>query len=157
MIDRLPRLLLPIVAGLFLALLTGCNTTARRISAHESYFNTRPIEVQETIREGNIRIGFQKKDVFLALGSPDAKYSRVTAEGESEVWAYRTWYPAHRGFAPYRPFSYYGYGRRYRAPYYDPWYWHHDRVLAQEAHERLRIVFENGEVSAVERLENDGG
>ena len=80
--------------ALLLALgLAACATPASRISSQQSVFDSYPIEVQQKIRAGQVGIGFTPAQVRMALGEPSDTYSRQTAQGESEVWAYRDFKP----------------------------------------------------------------
>lgn len=73
--------------GLVLAI-SGCATTESRISKNQAAFDSWPREVQSSIRAGKVKIGFTTEQVRVALGEPNRVYSRQSAEGESEVWAY---------------------------------------------------------------------
>lgn len=77
------RLLL--AAALFLV---ACTTPKSRIAKNPEKFNAYPAEVQETIKKGQISIGFTKDQVEFALGKPDRVYKRTGSEGEQEIWAY---------------------------------------------------------------------
>ncbi len=80
-------LLTLLTLGLVLAI-SGCATTESRISKNQAVFDSWPSEVQSSIRAGEVKLGFTPEQVRVALGEPDRVYSRVSAEGESEVWAY---------------------------------------------------------------------
>lgn len=71
------------------ALLPACASSSSRISQEQSTFDSYPPAVQEKIRAGEVGIGFTPTQVRLALGKPDRIYSRETAAGAAEVWAYR--------------------------------------------------------------------
>lgn len=45
-------------------------------------------EVQQKVKDGVVEPGFTKDQVYVALGSPDRVYTRTTAEGTFEIWAY---------------------------------------------------------------------
>ncbi|TVR55981.1 MAG: hypothetical protein EA425_00280 [Puniceicoccaceae bacterium] len=59
-----------------------------RIRGDRDYFASLPEDVQENLRLGQVEIGYTKRMVEIALGSPDRVSRRVTAEGEVEVWDY---------------------------------------------------------------------
>ena len=67
---------------------TGCSTTDSRIKDHQASFDATPPTVQAKIRAGQIDIGFTPEQVTMALGKPDRSYTRTTASGTSEIWAY---------------------------------------------------------------------
>ena len=69
-------------------IISGCATTESRISKNQAAFDAWPSEVQSSIRAGKVKIGFTTEQVRVALGEPNRVYSRQSAEGESEVWAY---------------------------------------------------------------------
>jgi outer membrane protein assembly factor BamE (lipoprotein component of BamABCDE complex) len=69
-------------------IISGCATTESRISKNQAAFDSWPREVQSAIRSGEVKIGFTTEQVRVALGKPHRVYSRQSAEGESEVWAY---------------------------------------------------------------------
>lgn len=68
--------------------LAGCSTVDSRIHDNQSSFNAAPATVQAKIRAGQVDVGFTADQVKMALGKPDRVYTRTTAEGSSEVWAY---------------------------------------------------------------------
>lgn len=80
-------LLISLSLGLALVI-SGCATAESRISKNQAAFDSWPHEVQSSIRAGKVKIGFTTDQVRVALGEPDRMYSRQSAEGESEVWAY---------------------------------------------------------------------
>ncbi len=69
-------------------LATGCNTLSGRIRRNREVFDTYPADVQQAIRAGQVRVGFSRKQVEIALGLPDRVYKRTTAERTTQVWAY---------------------------------------------------------------------
>lgn len=80
------------LAGVALALAAaGCSTTATpegRIERNRAYFDSLPVAVQARIRGGQTDVGFTAEQTLLALGAPQRKWVRRTAEGETEVWFY---------------------------------------------------------------------
>jgi uncharacterized membrane protein YgcG len=84
-----PGILRPSLAVLLAAtLLAACASPGSRIRQNEGVYNSYPPAVQEKIRAGQVDIGFTQDMVNLALGEPDRKFSRTSAEGNSEVWAW---------------------------------------------------------------------
>jgi len=121
---------------------TGCASPSYRIGKHPEYFNTLAPDKQARLRAGELDLGYTKQDVYLAVGWPDAKYTRRTAAGESEVWAY--W--AYEADRPYDSFhdGRYPLGSTWRSyPGGHGWY-------RRSAYEHLRIIFDNGLISAIE-------
>lgn len=76
------------LALVVLALAAACSTPADRINRDPELFSSFPPEAQAKIREGKIELGFTKPMVEMALGRPDERYSRRSAEGPLEVWGY---------------------------------------------------------------------
>lgn len=74
------------------AVLCSCNTPGSRIKKNPELFNSFPPEVQEKIKSGQADIGFTREMAEMALGNPDRVYTRKTAAGETEVWAYTSYY-----------------------------------------------------------------
>lgn len=129
------------------AALVGCSTPASRIKKNPALFNSFPPEVQTKVSNGQVDVGFTKDMVAMALGRADRTYTRKTAAGSSEVWAYTSFYVTterQRVRADVRARDLDG---RYRTIVDDIW------VDVDQHHEydRLRVEFDNdGKVSAVE-------
>jgi hypothetical protein len=132
------KLLLPMLV----LLLAGCVTTpAERIEKDRTAYASWPPAVQARVRAGEIAPGFTPAQVRMALGEPDHVYDRTTASGTAEIWGYRSHQPRFSiGIGVM------GGGGSTRVggstvmssggPYND---------------EILRVVFENGTVSAIEQ------
>ncbi len=73
-------------------LLAACATPESRIRQNQALFDSYPAEIQELIRAGEIDIGFTEEMVEMALGKPDRKYSRRTAEETVTLWGYTDHY-----------------------------------------------------------------
>lgn len=73
---------------------TACSTTDARIKDHQAAFDASPAPVQAKIKAGQVDIGFSQAQVLMALGEPDRRYTRTTAEGTVEIWAYRDHAPS---------------------------------------------------------------
>ena len=71
-----------------LILAAGCSSPNSRIDKNQSAFNTWPVGVQEKVRAGQVDVGFTTEMVLVALGEPDRRFTRTTAQGTSEVWGY---------------------------------------------------------------------
>ncbi|MDP6522702.1 MAG: hypothetical protein QGI24_01540 [Kiritimatiellia bacterium] len=136
------------VLSAVLVVLTGCATPAARIRRNPEMFAAFPPEVRENVEQGIIDLGYSKEMVFIALGSPDRDYSRVTGEAETEVWSY-----VDLDYRPdTRPVStayYYrdAHGHMRRASH---WTW--IDVGTYIEYESLRVEFQGGAVNAIEAL-----
>jgi hypothetical protein len=120
----------------------GCSTPDSRIEKNSAAFAGYPPAVQAKIRAGEIEVGYTSDMVQLALGKPDRVIRRRTAAGESEVWIY----------ADKSPTFSFGVGIGGGG--------HHSgggmAVGAStdgDRDDRLRVVFDAGKVSAIERRE----
>src|SRR5581483_663254 len=71
------------------AVLAGCNTADSRIARNRAAFEAWPPDVQEKVIHGQIAVGFTRDQVAVALGQPDRVFTRTTADGTTETWAYR--------------------------------------------------------------------
>ena len=131
----------PILAALALALaFAGCSTPDSRIEKNSAAFAGYPPAVQAKIRAGEVDVGFTSEMVQLALGKPDRVLRRQSAAGESEVWIYADKSPT-IGFGV-------GIGGGGQ---------HSGGGVAVgtstggDREDRLRVVFDSGKVSAIER------
>ena len=140
------RLILP--AAVMLALLAGCNTPDSRIKKNPALFASFPAEIQEKVRAGKVDLGFSRDMVSMALGKPQRVYTRRTATGQIEVWAY-SGYETHMdrqrvdGHVRVRDA-----GGAYRTVYDSFWVDVEQRV----EYDRLRVEFTGDAVSAVENV-----
>jgi hypothetical protein len=131
-------------------LVAACATTpASRIKKNETLFATFAPEAQETIRKGEIAIGFTPEMVEMAKDKPDREYTRRTAAGEVKVWSYT----AFQSSTQRQRIE-----ARVRAPdasgawrSYTDWVW--VDVQQQREYEQFRVEFVDGKVSAYESLE----
>lgn len=147
MTHRLFRTLL--LAG-SLGFLVGCQSVESRIRERPEAFANADLATQEKITQGIIELGFTEDHVYLALGEPDQKRETVNADGKTVTWIYNTYYDRYdgRGFAGYHRSVYYDpYVRAYRM-YYRPVF---ADTYVQEKEERIRIVYQNGKVTAIEQ------
>lgn len=143
-----PSLLL-IVLGFAGAWLAGCNTVERRAQERSYVFNTLDPQTQQRLQAGEIRIGDTFDMVYIALGAPEAKRDRVTAEGTTTVWVYASYRSDYEGraFAGYRRQVVYdprlgGYRVIHRPVTYD--------VYSERRDERFRVTFRDGLVTTIE-------
>lgn len=123
-------------------LLAACASPQTRIDDNQSAFSKLPVEQQELIKQGKVGIGFDETAVKLALGEPDRVSERTDSNGNSTIWKYVE-YETTGGVALYSGFYHYAY-----APFYYPFYTDYD---SRRERERLRVVFTDGKVTAIER------
>ncbi|MEY3775029.1 MAG: hypothetical protein RLZZ129_1809 [Verrucomicrobiota bacterium] len=133
----------PIVPLLLLTLLlgAGCSTLGSRIAESQAAFNSWPTAVQDKILAGEADIGFTPEQVRVALGDPQKKYRHKSGEGTAEIWAYTrggTGFSIGLGLGSARGRSTYGGGVVY------------DTNAGAYDDERLRVVFQDGRVAALE-------
>lgn len=71
-------------------LLVGCTPTIdQRIQQRQAIFDSYPEDLQERIRQGNLRLGDTKDAVWMVYGEPKEKSVRVDANGTTETWTYK--------------------------------------------------------------------
>ena len=75
-------------AGLLALLLAGCATPEKRIQQNQEVFDSFPVAAQARLRGGQIDLGFTPDMVRIALGEPQRKLVRRSAEGDAEIWLY---------------------------------------------------------------------
>lgn len=130
-----------LAALLLAAAIAGCATPDSRIRDQQAAFDRYPPEVQQKIRAGQIDVGYTADMVRMALGEPDQRLERTTAEGASEIWAYRDSRPAFSlgiGGGSFGGSTGLGGGIGVGT--------------GGEVKDRLRVVFQNGRVSAIETM-----
>ncbi len=130
-----------------LCLLAACaSTPTSRIKKNRDLFNSYPPEVQTKIQKGEISLGFTPEMVLMAKGDPDRKYTRQTAKGATEVWAYTGTYSTTDR-------------QRVQTRVHAPdvggvWHDYNDWVTVdvprQHEFDQFRVEFEDGKVSAFE-------
>ncbi|WP_029918594.1 hypothetical protein [Nevskia soli] len=139
----IPTILRPSLAVLLAAaLLAACASPASRIRQNEGVYNSYPPQIQEKIRAGQVDIGFTPEMVKLALGEPDRKFSRTSAEGNSEVWAWHDGGPMFSfgvGGGSYGGGGFGGGGVGVTTG-------------GDQNDDKLRVVFVNGLVSSIEKV-----
>lgn len=141
------HLLIP--ALLALGLLAGCATPEARIKDNPGSFNQLPPDQQALVKKGQIGLGMPEAAVQLALGKPNRVTEHTDAGGTQKIWHYTevdSYGMAGVGY-PWYP---YPYSRHY---YYDPFFFYPGALYApaQTETDRLRVVFKDGKVSAIER------
>ena len=131
-----------------LTMLAGCSTPASRIEQNKELFNTFAPDVQTSIRQGKINIGFTRDMVYMALGKPERQYSRTTEAGQSEIWSYVDLYSTTRRQRIDGPFLIRDPQGGYRTVSDSLWV----DVNEQHEYERLRVEFEGNRVRAIENV-----
>jgi hypothetical protein len=141
-----------LLCGALLAL-SGCNTTSDRIRQKAEVFASLPAADQERLRKGLVAVGDTTDMVYIAIGEPTRRIEKTTAQGSRSEWIYRDYYETYEGshLAGYHRVV--GFDRRTgrRFVYLEPSY---AEVYRERSEERLRVVFENGRVAAIEELKN---
>ncbi len=138
------KLLAILLLGMVLA---GCSSVSSRIDRNRTEFESYPMAVREKIVAGEVDVGFTPGQVQMALGEPDRVSTRTTPDGISEVWSYRAKRPRFSvgvgggvgvfgggGSTRVGTGVSVGTGDRYDD-------------------ERVRVVFERGQVAAVEEVQ----
>jgi len=133
----------PLVLLLTAAVLAACASTGSRIRDNQAAFDRYPPAVQEKIRAGQADIGYTPEMVRMALGEPDRRYSRTSAEGNSEVWAWRDSGPSFSlgvGGGSYGGGGFGGGGVGVSTG-------------GDQGDDKLRVVFANGAVTSIEKTQ----
>jgi hypothetical protein len=132
---------LPLVlSGLLLLAVVGCATPESRARKNEAAVSSWPAAVQQNVRAGKIDVGYTQDMVRVALGDPDRLSSRTTASGTADVWIYFDKSPKFSiglGLGSSRGGTSFGGGVNVG----DDW----------RDQEVMRVIFERGVVSAIER------
>ncbi len=146
------RLFRTLVLASSLGFLAGCQTVESRIQERPEAFYKLDRETQDKILQGIIDVGYSEDMVYLALGEPSEKRTRVTENARTVTWIYNTYYTRYDGR------DHVGY---YRQVYYDPllktYRMHYRPVFAdsyrEEKEERIRITFQDGCVTVIEQAQ----
>ncbi|MDD4737055.1 MAG: hypothetical protein PHP44_13230 [Kiritimatiellae bacterium] len=134
-------------------LLAGCSTPDSRIKKNQGLFDTYPPSVQTAVRKGLVEPGFTEEMVYMALGAPDRKYTRVTATRNISVWSYTDTYTTPQQQRVEGSFRVKDASGHYRTVNDSVW------VDVDQLHEyeKKRIEFEDGIVTAIEEAELQSG
>ena len=79
--------------------LAACASPQSRIKKNRTEFDSSPPAIQRLIQDGQVDVGFTKKQAMIALGRPDRVYTRKTAAATQEIWAYGQAGRSHFGFS----------------------------------------------------------
>ena len=139
------RLLIP--ALLTLAALAGCATPEARIKDNPGAYSNLTPEQQELVKKGEVGLGMPEAAVQLALGKPDRVTEHTDASGQQNIWHYTQV----QGYAAATAYPYvYSYPR-----FYDPFFFGSYPTLytapVQTETDRIRVIFKDGVVTAIER------
>lgn len=146
--SRFPLLSLLLIGAL--SLFAGCQSVDDRIKEKPDVYAHLDPATQEKIKQGIIDLGYTQDMVYLALGKPDEKRESLNEGGHEATWSYNTYYERYEGTSHvgyYRQVYYDPYLRTYRV-YYRPAY---ADTYSQQKEERIRVVFKQGKVTAIEQ------
>ncbi|MEM7255392.1 MAG: hypothetical protein AAF493_28665 [Pseudomonadota bacterium] len=130
-----------------LMLAAGCTSVEKRIEQSPEFGTWSP-EVQQTVRRGEVRLGFSGDMTRVALGEPDRIIRREAREGVSQLWVYQTHVPV--PIEPHGPF----FGWFEVGHYHGGSFGHYYPPYVYEARDVLRLTFDAaGELSKIERIE----
>ncbi len=139
---RRPRRLLLLLLPLLL--LMGCAAGIDgRIAQRQEAFDAYPVEVQDRLRRGQIRIGDDPDAVWMVYGQPNETIRRTDVNGRTEVWIYKILGYSDRLYPSVRP-VYYDIDGRMHGSYYI------DDTPEYQWREVLRIEFTAGRVTAIQ-------
>jgi hypothetical protein len=141
-----PGLLLPAL----LALAAGCSTVKSRINEKSAVFNSLAPQTQERLRQGVIDVGDSEEMVYIALGAPDERRNKTTAEGRETTWIYNTYWEEYEGSRTigYRRHVYYDRSAKAYRVYLQPV---STELYSAHEEEKTRVIFKNGKVQAIEQ------
>jgi len=139
---------------LSLGLLSACSSFESRAREKLGLFSALEASTQARLKAQNIQIGDTVDMVYLALGKPNEKLEKITAAGFAGTWIYSAYWDEYQGTrlvgyrrdVAYNP-STKNYQVSYR-PDYQP-------VYAPRVEDRLRVTFDAGRVTAVEKAQTD--
>ncbi len=146
---RIPTFLL---CPLLILVLAGCNSFERRASEKSSVFTTLDSATQERLKNRDLRLDDTQDMVYIALGVPDERRDRLSADGSSTTWIYNAYWQEYQGqqLVGYRRHVVYDEAnKRYQVHSVPVQRSVHD--LLQE--ERIRVTFRNGRVVTIEQAE----
>ena len=140
------------MATLLATALAGCNTFERRAEEKSDTFFSLDEATRERLRERKLHIGDTLDMVYIAMGAPDERRVRHSADGSDTTWVYNAYWQEYQGevLMGYRRYvvrdSETG---RYRI-YYEPV---RESVFAPREEERIRVTFRDGRVTAIEQAQ----
>lgn len=138
--------------GLAALALAGCSTFERRAEEKAGVFASLDETTRERLRERNLQPGDTLDMVYIALGAPDERRVRHSADGSETTWVYNAYWQEYQGQALV------GYRRyvvrdsrtnRYQI-FYEPV---RESVYTPREEERIRVTFRGDRVSAIEQAQ----
>jgi hypothetical protein len=137
-------------AAVLLVTLVGCNTFERRAQQRASTFNQLDAPTRERLKQREIFIGDNFDMVYIALGAPDEKRERITADGAETTWIFNRYWQEYYGDRTVGYQRYVVFNRHTRSyhVFYEPV---RESVYADRVEEHLRVYFNNGQVTAIEQ------
>lgn len=130
--------------------LTGCSTVNSRIKEKPDTFASLTPEQQARVKDGEVAIGDNSDTVYIALGNPDARRERRTADGRTTEWIYRSYRQEYVGssFVGFRRVvSYNPHFQRYYVTHIPV----HSDVYAERVEDDIRVTFRDGKVTMIEQ------
>lgn len=130
--------------------LTGCDTFDRRSQEKASTFASLAPEEREKLRRGVIEVGNTPDMVYIALGRPDEKRDKTTAEGKETTWVYNSYHREYEGniHSGYRRILVFDPVRKRYTVYFEPVY---TDIYSEHTEENIRITFLNDKVNSIEQ------
>lgn len=130
--------------------LAGCSTVHTRIKEKPETFSALTPEQQARVKTGSVAIGDSSDVVYIALGQPDARRQRTTADGSTTVWVYKSYHQDYVGT------SFVGYRRAmYWSPSAQRYFVNlipmHTEVYAERTEDDIRVTFRDGKVTMIEQ------
>lgn len=140
-----------ITALCVLGLAAGCSTFEKRAAEKSAVFDALPPETQDKLRRGVVEIGHTTDMVYIALGQPDSRLERTTAEGTEEIWVYSTFVTDYSdtGIVGYRRMLIYDPISKRHHLYYEPVT---TTFYQSRFEDRIRITFREGKVAVFEQV-----
>ncbi len=131
-------------------LMTGCSTVANRIQEKSATFNALDAPTQARLSQGTIAIGDTTDMVYIAIGRPDRVRETATAEGHNQTWVYTFHWQEYEGsrHLGHRRQTYFNPRTKTVQVYYEPI---HADVYREREEEYMRVIFQDGRVTAIER------
>ncbi len=149
----------PATTGVFLALiavclLSACSSFSSRAKEKAAVFSALDLATRTRLEAREILVGDTADMVYIALGKPDEKQEKITAAGVAGVWVYSAYWEEYQGtrLVGYRRDVAYNPGTKSYQVFYTPDY---QPVYAPRIEDRLRVTFEAGRVTVVEKAQPD--
>jgi len=139
--------------GLLLAvLLSGCSTFERRAEEKAGVFASLDETTRERLRERNLHVGDTLDMVYIAMGAPDERRVRHSADGSETTWIYNAYWQEYQGQAlvGYRRYVVRDAKTGRFQVFYEPV---RDSVYVPREEERIRVTFRDDKVVAIEQAQ----